>query len=79
MRKFIIRGEIVRANDHRDAADRYIRRNIRDEFNKRRVDYSLSSEGCVDGAVYYWSSEAITRFRPTVWWQSGEFATREVC
>lgn len=78
MRKYIIRGEIVRASDHRDAAEKYVRRSIREEFGRRRVDYTLRSEGKNDEAILYWSSEASTRFQPTVWWQSGEFSTCEI-
>jgi hypothetical protein len=78
MRKFIIRGEIVRASDHRDAAEKYVRRNIREEFGRRWVDYDLRPEGQKDEDIRYWRSEASTRFQPTECWQSGEFSTREI-
>ena len=78
MRKFIIRGEFVRASDHRDAAEKYVRRSIREEFGRRRVNYNLRPEGQKDEDILYWSGEASTLFQPTVWWQSGEFSTREI-
>jgi hypothetical protein len=78
MKIFSVRGETIAAIDHQQAASIYVERCARRELRRRHFRVDLRARGFLEDGTRFWEGEATPLKDPSVWWHSGDFATREV-